>query len=343
MRGRVLRRTALGVLAVLSAATAAACLGLVDGLIDWRVAAAGFVAVLVAVGVVGYLFDARPASVTGACAAVMIVAPATVAGATSALVALVMIGHIAVAAAFGHLLRSSASERATARREAQERALWQERTRIARDMHDVLAHRLSLIVLQAEAAAVQFPVLDPAVEERFELLRSTAAQGLREMRSVLWSLREEGRSARQPPPGLAAVDGLIEEHRSAGVDIRTTADFGGAAAAVLAAGRSGPTDAIESAVFRTVQEALSNAVRHGASHGPVDVGLSIRDNELFVQIGSQLRSRQRTGLSASGLGLRGMRERVEAVGGLLVAGPVSADRFAVTARFPVPAGESSAR
>jgi signal transduction histidine kinase len=329
-------------LAVLSVATSAAFVGTVHGVVHWPLAAVGFVAVLIAMGVIGYLSDAGQASVAGAATAAAIAVPATVAGATSILVALVMIGHVAVAAAFGHLLRVGTSERAAARREAQERAVWQERTRIARDMHDVLAHRLSLIVLQAEAAAVQFPMLDPAVEERFELLRSTAAQGLREMRSVLWTLREEGRPTRQPLPGLAAIDGLIEEHRSAGVDIRTTADFGGAAAAI-AAGRSSPTAAVESAVFRTVQEALSNAVRHGADHGPVDVGVTVFGEELLVQVGSQLRSHQRDGLSANGLGLRGMRERVEAVGGLLVAGPISADRFAVTARFPIPVGESSVR
>jgi signal transduction histidine kinase len=337
--GRVLRRRPLGVLAALSVATAVASVGFVQG-VTWPWAAAGFVTVLIIVGVVGFLSDAQETSVVGAFAAVAIIAPATVTGAAPVAVGAVMIGHIAVAAAFGQLLRLGASGRAAARREAQERAVWQERMRIARDMHDVLAHRLSLIALQAEAAVVQFPELDPLVLERFEMLRSTAAQGLREMRSVLWMLREQGRPTRQPLPGLAAIDGLIEEHRSAGVIVRTTPDFGGAAA-VVAADRSSLTVAIESAAFRTMQEALSNAVRHGASQGPVDVELTTRGDELLVRVGSQQGSQHRDVLSASGLGLRGMRERVEAVGGSLVAGPVSADRFSVTARFPIPADESS--
>jgi signal transduction histidine kinase len=340
--GRVVRRTALGVLAALSVATAAASAGVGQGVATWPLMAAGFVSVLITVGVVGFLFAIRETSVAGVFAAVAIVAPATVSGATPVAVGAVMVVHITIAAAFGHLLRVGANDRAATRREAEERAVWQERMRIARDMHDVLAHRLSLIALQAEAAVVQFPELDPPVQERFEMLRSTAAQGLREMRSVLWMLREQGRPTRQPPPGLAAIDGLIEEHRSAGVIVRTTPDFSGAAADA-ATERSSPTVAIESAAFRTMQEALSNAVRHGASHGPVDVELTRRGDELLVRVGSQLGSHRRDHLSASGLGLRGMRERVEAVGGSLVAGPVSADRFAVTARFPIPTDESSSR
>jgi signal transduction histidine kinase len=336
---RGLRRMALGGLAALSVTTAAASVGFGQGVVTWPWVAAGFVTVLITVGVVGYLFAVRATSVVGVFTAVAIVAPATVSGAMPVAVGVVTIGHIAVAAAFGQLLRVGASDRAAARREAQERAVWQERLRIARDMHDVLAHRLSLIALQAEAAVVQFPELDPSVQERFEMLRSTAAQGLREMRSVLWMLREPRRPTRQPVPGLAAIDGLIEEHRSAGVIVRTTPDFGGAAA-VGAADRLSPTVAIESAAFRTVQEALSNAVRHGARHGPVDVELTRRGDELLVRVGSQLGSHRREDLAASGLGLRGMRERVEAVGGSLIAGPVSADRFSVTARFPIPADES---
>ena len=324
---------------VLAAACAVALAGMVAafvgygrGAVEWPWAAASFVVLLVLVGIVGWVLTPHRAVAVGAVIALVVVVVATVAAGSPVSVVVLAVVHVAVAVAFGQLLRAAGLARAGARREAEQRVVWHERARIAREMHDVLAHRLSLIALQAEAAVVEFVDIDVAVQDRFEVLRSTAAEGLREMRTVLGVLREDGRAPRRPVPGLGSITVLLEEHRRAGLDVRARTDvvdeWPGRSATGLPAG-------VEVAVYRTLQEALSNAARHGVRGGPVDVELIEGPAELLLRVGNPVPPTDGERVAEAGWGLRGMRERVEAVGGMVSAGPEADARFAVAAHFPV--------
>ena len=302
------------------------------GAVDWPWAATSFVAMLVVVGFVGCVLTPQRAVFASVAAALIVVVPVTIAAGLPLSMVMLAVVHVVAAVAFGQLLRAGRLARAVARREAERRVVWQERARIAREMHDVLAHRLSLITVLAEAAAVEFTDIDIAVQDRFEVLRSTAAQGLREMRTVLGVLRDEGRAPRRPVPGLGSIATLLEEHRRAGLDVR-------ASTATIdewsARSETGFPAGVEVAVYRTLQEALSNAARYGVRGGPVDVDFIDGHAELLLRVANPVPPTRAERVGDAGWGLRGMRERVEAVGGVVTAEPCADARFAVTARFPV--------
>jgi signal transduction histidine kinase len=209
------------------------------------------------------------------------------------------------------------------RREAQLReAVASERARIARELHDVVGHGLSVVVLQLEAA---LGLLD---ENRTADLRSrlassqrSARDALAEMRRLVGLLDEDEPAHLTPQPGLAQLEGLIEDARAAGADLQLVRD---GRAADLPAG-------LDLAAFRVVQEALTNVLRH-ARPPRACIRVSCRSSELVVEVSDAGAS---TEPARPGRGIAGMRERVALYGGELEIGPQESGGYRVRARFPL--------
>jgi signal transduction histidine kinase len=205
------------------------------------------------------------------------------------------------------------------------RAVAEERARIARELHDVVAHHVSMMVVQAEAGPVAVE-RDPArATGAFEAIAGTGRQALVEMRRLLGVLRGDGDPAPSlaPQPGLAQVPALIEQVGLSGLQVELVVE-----------GEPGPLPAgVDLSGYRIVQEALTNAVRHGGPgqarvlvrYGEHDLELRIRDegNGVGAAAGGRV-----------GQGLVGMRERVNLFGGELRAGPRPEGGFEVAARLP---------
>jgi signal transduction histidine kinase len=225
--------------------------------------------------------------------------------------------------------RSSARQLAEQEhRHSGERALLQERQRIARELHDVVAHHMSVIAIQAEAAP--YKAVDPPAElvECFGEIRASALTGLGELRRLLGVLRT-GAPDTAPQPGLADLDALLESTR------------GGGGVTVTAASSGDPVplpDGVDLSAYRIVQEALSNAMRH-APGSRVSVRLTYCPDSLVLEVrnDSGLGPADRVTASSGhgGHGIVGMRERAAMLGGSLRAGPTDDGGFLVTAVLPV--------
>jgi len=202
-----------------------------------------------------------------------------------------------------------------------------ERERIARDMHDILAHSVSLIVVQAEAGPVVVRS-DPArAEAVFEAIADAGRDALSQLRRTLGVLRGSGPGnpgSRAPQPGLDALRPLVEQARGAGL-VTALAEEGDR--------RPVPPE-VAIAAYRVVQESLTNVVKH-AHAGRVDVRLRWADDALRLEVRDD--GRGGTGrIPAGGHGLIGMRERVAACGGTLATGPAGdGPGFRVTATLPL--------
>ncbi|MEU7046631.1 histidine kinase [Streptomyces varsoviensis] len=220
-----------------------------------------------------------------------------------------------------------------------------ERSAIAAEMHDVLAHRLSLIALHTGVLATRKDSLPSPVVERLLLLRTASTDALTDLRDVLGALRTPYAAttrgdptmtgapspAERPAPVLRDVREVIEQARAAAQHIDTVID--GAPEEAPAAHRL--------AVFRLVQEALTNARKH-APDAPVRVRVDYRPPATLVEIINTAGTPTRQAVP-SGFGLVGLRERVEALGGHLTAGPGGAGSWRLAARIPHPApGPASA-
>jgi signal transduction histidine kinase len=213
------------------------------------------------------------------------------------------------------------------------RAVAAERARIARELHDVVAHHVSMMVVQAEAGPVAAE-RDPArAAGAFEAIAATGRQALVELRRLLGVLRQEAepRDGLAPAPGLApqpgldALPSLVEQVGRAGLAVELVVE---GARAPLPAG-------VELSAYRIVQEALTNALRHGGA-GQARVLVRYGEHDLELQVrnegGGDRAGRPPT---RSGRGLVGMRERVSLFGGELRAGPGPDGGFTVAARLPL--------
>lgn len=210
--------------------------------------------------------------------------------------------------------------------EESRRALVEERTRIARELHDVVAHSMSVIQVQASTARYRIPDLDGVVAAEFDDIAATARTSLTEMRRMLGVLRTEDQQAELAPQhGLDDVPALVESIRRAGVEVGLVMEGLDAAGAA--------TPAVQIAAFRIVQEALSNAVRH-APEARVSVRLHADPEALRIQVDNAAPP-HRPESPAGGYGLRGMRERAEILGGSLAAGPTAEGGWRVDARLPL--------
>jgi signal transduction histidine kinase len=201
-----------------------------------------------------------------------------------------------------------------------------ERARIARELHDVVAHHISVIAVQAETARLTTPGMPAAGAQRLSEIGDTARAGLTEMRRLLGVLREDAQVVlpdRHPQPGLAQLPRLIDEAR----------ESSGAGYRLIISGSPVTVDpGVGLAAFRIVQEALTNTLRH-APRAAVDVEVHYGDGELRLRIRDNGPGLERTA-PAGGHGLAGMRERAAAVGGELRAGAATAGGFLVEARLP---------
>jgi signal transduction histidine kinase len=216
------------------------------------------------------------------------------------------------------------------RRHEGERALLEERQRIARELHDVVAHHMSVIAIQAEAAPYKTPDPPKELVESFAEIRASALSGLNELRRVLGVLRSDA-SDTTPQPGLGDLDGLLESARSAGVAV--TAGINGTPRPL--------PGGVDLSAYRIVQEALSNAMRH-APGAAVEVKLYYGDAALVVEVRNDCPPGDGTAdalgevaTDGGGHGIIGMRERATMLGGHLHAGPTEKGEFLVTAALPL--------
>jgi signal transduction histidine kinase len=228
--------------------------------------------------------------------------------------------------------RSNREQLAVAeRRHEGERAVLEERQRIARELHDVVAHHMSVIAIQAEAAP--YKTADPPRElvESFADIRASALSGLGELRRVLGVLRSEAPGT-APTPGLDDLGGLLESARAGGVTVSSE---------VSGTPRPLP-EGVDLSAYRIVQEALSNAMRH-APGSAVQVGLHYGEAALVIEVRNSdgaAGARVRTSvhdvvIRGAGHGIIGMRERAAMLGGHLSAGLTRHGEFLVTAALPL--------
>jgi signal transduction histidine kinase len=205
------------------------------------------------------------------------------------------------------------------------RALLEERARIARELHDVVAHHMSVIAIQAEAAPYRPP---EEAAGSFATIRATATEGLRELRRVVGVLRAEGSEDAVPQPTLDRLDDLMAGLREAGLRVTAT---------VTGTSRPLP-DGVELSAYRIVQESLSNAMRH-APGSDARVEIAYRPVGLELRIVNGPARTQPPRSAGPGHGLLGMRERAAMLGGALTAGPEPDGGYAVAAVLPVADGE----
>jgi signal transduction histidine kinase len=201
-----------------------------------------------------------------------------------------------------------------------------ERARIARELHDVVAHHISMVVVQAETARLATPGMPAAAAQRLSDIGDTARAALTEMRRLLGVLRQDTEvdvSERQPQPGLRQLNDLVD----------TARDTSGTATRLILHGSPVTLDpGVELAAYRIIQEALTNARRH-APGAAVDVELHYADDGLRLRIRDNGPGPP-ADPPAGGHGLLGMHERAVAVGGELQTGGAAGGGFLVTARLP---------
>lgn len=201
-------------------------------------------------------------------------------------------------------------------------AVAEERLRIARDLHDIVAHSLSVIAVQAEAAEAALMMHPERAREPVLAIRGSARDSLGDIRRMLQVLRTDDDSP-VPTPGLAAVQALIAAARSAGVPVEFSGSIDAARPAV-----------VDLAAYRIVQESLTNVIRH-APGMPTSVSIRQTATGLELEIANQLpKTPPRPGHGA-GLGLIGIRERVTALQGTLTIGPTGTGQYRVRARLPM--------
>jgi DNA-binding NarL/FixJ family response regulator/signal transduction histidine kinase len=208
-------------------------------------------------------------------------------------------------------------------KDAAERAVAQERQRIARELHDVIAHSVSVMTVQT--GAVRRLLLPEQEKERqaLETVEATGREALTEMRRLVGLLREQGATPEfSPQPGLGTMGDLLDTVRSAGLPVELAVD---------GTPRELPPG-IDLAAYRVVQEALTNALKYGGT-AHAWVSLHWRDDELELEVANDGKS-DGDG-SGGGHGLAGMRERVSLYGGTLDSGPRDGGGFVVRARLPV--------
>lgn len=217
-------------------------------------------------------------------------------------------------------------ERAVSADEHEHRVLAEEKTRIARELHDVVAHSMSVINVQASSAVYRHPDVPAPVAREFDEIAAAARSAIVELRSVLGVLRSEGAEQElAPQPRLGDIPALVESTARPGVEIALEFDD--------ALSRQSVSDLTGLAAYRVVQEAMSNALRH-APGAPIRVVCARSDNSLIVSVTNTAATRK-VEQGDAGHGLIGMRERVLAVHGTLTAAPAPDGGFAVVARLPL--------
>ena len=210
-----------------------------------------------------------------------------------------------------------------------ERAVAEERLRIAQELHDVVAHNVSLIVVQAQALGATVP--DERVATATDGIADLGRQAMAEMHRTLKLLRasEDEASRREPQPGLADLDGLLERSRAAGLPVDLAIE-----------GEPRPlSQGVDLSAYRILQEALTNVFKH-AGRVPTTVTLGYRTDALELTV-TDVGQARTTATAPGGHGLVGMRERAALFGGTLTAAPRNGHGFQVHAVLPYGEGGGS--
>jgi signal transduction histidine kinase len=220
------------------------------------------------------------------------------------------------------------AERLEREREANiRRAAAEEQARISRELHDVIAHNVSVMTVQAAAARDVFDSDPERSRQALASIEATGRAALTELRRLLSSVRDESGRELAPQPGLGALTDLVERVRRAGLDVHLSVE----------GDRVVLPEALDLSAYRIVQEALTNTLKHASAerawvtvrYGDADLDVSVRDDGVAAG--------QSNG--NGGRGLIGMRERVELFGGRLETGPIAGGGYLVSAHLPVGGGE----
>jgi signal transduction histidine kinase len=212
--------------------------------------------------------------------------------------------------------------------EQSQRAVAEERTRIARELHDVVAHSMSVIHMQATSASYRLKNADEESKQEFARIAAGARSAMREMRQLLSVLRDEQADASLAPvPGLDRVPELVESTRAAGVPVGLEMELGTGTV-------TGLPDTIGTGAYRIVQESLSNVIRHAPGARTLVV-IDLADGMLELSVCNDAAPTPPVESSPGGHGLHGMRERVRLLGGTLETGPRPEGGYRVAARLPV--------
>ncbi|MFI7340214.1 sensor histidine kinase [Streptomyces sp. NPDC050085] len=217
------------------------------------------------------------------------------------------------------------------------RTLLEERARIARELHDVVAHHMSVITVQADSAPYRLQGLSGEAREEFASIAAGARDSLTEMRRLLAVLRSEGSQGDlAPQPGLAHLRQLVEATVRGGVPT----DLSYPEVALVGILAHAPP-AVDLSAYRIVQEALANVVRH-APGALARISVDLDDDALLVLVvnGPPRKPVSRLETAGTGHGLIGMRERVRLLGGTLDVGPLPDGGFRVAARLPLTVPDS---
>ncbi|MFE4859199.1 sensor histidine kinase [Streptomyces sp. NPDC056670] len=262
-------------------------------------------------------------------------------GSTSTYVLLIVLAGVMLAFT-GAVHRREEAERALAEQETisgaerAQRTLLEERARIARELHDVVAHHMSVITVQADSAPYRLAGLDEAARGEFASIASSARESLSEMRRLLTVLRSDGSGEdggeRAPQPGVDRIQQLVE----------ATVRAGQPATLSLASDLPALPPAVDLSAYRIVQEALANVVRH-APGATTRVSVTGDGRHLTVLVVNGPTAGRTSPLETTGTGhgLVGMRERVRLTGGSLDTGPLPDGGFRVAARLPLDAAPAS--
>ncbi|MET8908683.1 histidine kinase [Micromonospora sp. NPDC004551] len=217
------------------------------------------------------------------------------------------------------------------RRDRQRQVLARERERISRELHDVVAHHVAVIAVQAAAAEDVFDAHPERARPALDAIHTAARSALTELRAMLHALAtDDGTDPDGPQPGLAQLDALADAVRAVGLEVTMDRD----------AGAEDLPGGVQLSAYRIVQESLTNALRH--SHATrADVSVRYGDGVLSLAVVDDGTGPPRRVGAGAGRGIVGMRERARLLGGTLEAGPLAAGGFRVAARLPVAAGAAS--
>jgi signal transduction histidine kinase len=229
------------------------------------------------------------------------------------------VGLAGLAGAHRRDQRKAVAELATAAAHERMRA---EHDRLARELHDVVAHQLSELMVRAVSAPHRIPAVPAAASDEFAALGGLARGALGGMRQVLGVLRGDEPALREPQPGLAELPDLVAAARRSGVAVRAEIELVPA-----------PGAATGLCAYRIVQEALSNVARHAGGASTV-VRVRLAGERLRVEVDNEPPDRPVPPVPGAGLGLVGMRERARLLGGGVEAGPRPDGGFAVRAELP---------
>lgn len=208
-----------------------------------------------------------------------------------------------------------------------------ERQRIARELHDVVAHGLSLMVTMADAAAAKREVDPQQSLSAMRQVSQTGREALADMRRLLGVLRADDQSERRPQPSIRDLEELLDSTRRSGLSVAT----------VIRGEPSSADAGVQLIVYRVVQEALTNVVRHANPRASVTLSMDCDDERILVQVsddghGASPSTSSESPTPVSGYGIAGMAERVAGFGGWVDAGPRPAGGWFVMAMIPLHAG-----